>query len=258
MENIFLFKYMRIKLIAIVLLAFFTHAQVGINSNPPISTLHIVGNPDASNSIDGLIGPRLTLEQLKNKTAYSTDQVGALVYITDVSLIEPTIPDKFKKIISPGYYYYKGLVWENLESKTGSVIFLANLGETTFSIPPRSFIPIPIQNTVLNIGGGTWNSSTHKYKIPVSGTYLIKASIRLQDGTSLRDMYISVNDILEDNVDGIWKRSTLNRFIIPYSRIVSLAKDTEISLYTYSDAPDLDTYTSDSNMFILLLSTNIE
>ena len=70
------------------------YAQVGIHTTSPKSSLDVSGKTDTLGNLlvsdaAGLQAPRLTRLQLTNKgdTLYGTDQTGALVYITDLSLI---------------------------------------------------------------------------------------------------------------------------------------------------------------------------
>lgn len=59
--------------------------NVGIGTAAPKATLDVVGQPAVTTSLDGVIPPRLTRAQLAAKTGYGADQVGAIVYVTDVS-----------------------------------------------------------------------------------------------------------------------------------------------------------------------------
>lgn len=59
-------------------------AQVGVNTIDPQTTLHVEGNPNAANSLDGLLVPRMTAAQLSAKT-YTNNQNGTLVFITDTA-----------------------------------------------------------------------------------------------------------------------------------------------------------------------------
>ena len=85
-------------------------SQVGINTELPKATLHVVGKPDLSTAPDGVIAPRMTGDQLKAKDAvYLTDQTGALVYITQAVTI-PSI--KTAKVDKAGYYMFNGETWK--------------------------------------------------------------------------------------------------------------------------------------------------
>lgn len=124
----------------------YAHAQqgnVGINTEVPKATLEVAGQPTNANILDGIIAPRLTGDQLNAKT-YTTDQTGALVYVTEAATmanqVEQTI--NVKKV---GYYYFDGNVWQTftgnnvisrsgLEAYSGGYKFVGSKGFFTNSI----------------------------------------------------------------------------------------------------------------------------
>lgn len=59
-------------------------SQVGIGTNYPNATLEVVGKATNTSSMDGIIPPRLTGEQLQSKT-YGTNQNGAIVFVTQLA-----------------------------------------------------------------------------------------------------------------------------------------------------------------------------
>lgn len=109
---------------AITSISAFTHAQtaqVGINTNNPNSSLDINGQRDSSGNllstdITGLQAPRLTRAELtaKGNTLYTTNQKGALVYITDIT--GGDIVGQRVNISAIGYYYFDGSFWIKIGS----------------------------------------------------------------------------------------------------------------------------------------------
>ncbi|MBF0576311.1 hypothetical protein [Dysgonomonas sp. GY617] len=91
----------------------FAFAQIGINTATPHSTLDIEGSIEA-NRVAGIQAPRLTLAALTAKISslYGANQIGALIYITNVSGGDRT--GQRVNISSPGYYYFDGSFWQNL------------------------------------------------------------------------------------------------------------------------------------------------
>lgn len=83
--------------------------QVGINTTTPQATFDIVGVPATVTAADGLIAPRLTRAQLIAKTAYGSNQQGAIVYVTDTT---GTTNATTVKVTAVGYYYFDGTLWQ--------------------------------------------------------------------------------------------------------------------------------------------------
>lgn len=105
--------------IALLGLSSFAYTQVGINTDAPKATLHIVASPLNEEKIDGVLLPKLSGDDLRAKSElYQVDQHGALVYVTEADT-QPT--DKTENVISPGFYFYDhGLQkWTKLGENSG-------------------------------------------------------------------------------------------------------------------------------------------
>ncbi|SHL16456.1 hypothetical protein SAMN05443634_106209 [Chishuiella changwenlii] len=101
---------------SIFFISSFISAQVGINTAVPNATLDVVSSPTDVAKIDGFIPPKLTGDELKAKdNLYTTNQIGAIVYITVPSIV--TTP-KTVRVTSVGYYFYDGVEWEKINSDT--------------------------------------------------------------------------------------------------------------------------------------------
>ncbi|WP_347217946.1 hypothetical protein [Chryseobacterium sp.] len=92
-------------------------AQVGINTPQAQASLDVVGFPSDANKLDGVIAPRLTGVQLKAKN-YTTAQTGAIVYVTSA---ETAPTGQTVDVITPGYYYFDGAKWGNLNANWRTV-----------------------------------------------------------------------------------------------------------------------------------------
>jgi hypothetical protein len=232
--------------------------NVGINTADPQITLDVRGIPADNTKPDGLIAPRLTRAQLNAKASvYSAAQTGAIVYITNIAggTVASTV-----QITTLGYYYFDGTVWKSLEPKAGTTVFTATLGNgagatTNFTAGTSTFVTVPLPAVVKNIGGGVWNAANNTYAAPVSGTYIIKSTIRLTDGSSSRNVYQAVNTVNSDIPDGVWQtNSGSGRWTMLYTRIAYFNQGDLMRLYMYSDGTPATV--SDASLNISLLSPN--
>src|SRR5690606_34133602 len=89
------------------------NAQVGINEDQPKATLDVVGEPNVVETMDGIIAPRITGDQLQNKT-YTSQQTGAFVYVTGASEAPNGNPQTFS-VTNDGYYYFDGTKWIGMQ-----------------------------------------------------------------------------------------------------------------------------------------------
>lgn len=81
----------------------------GHNTYNPQVSFEVAASPNDLNRIDGLMGPKLTGNQLKAKDdLYETAQAGAIVFVTAAA--NPTTV-KTINVTSSGYYYFSGTVW---------------------------------------------------------------------------------------------------------------------------------------------------
>lgn len=118
---------MKNSLVYIILLIFgITEAQyVGINTDTPKATLDVVGKPTDATISDGIIAPRITLAQLNTKTNYAAAQTGAIVYVNNIT---GTTVTATARVLSIGYYYFDGVLWQPLNQQNNSPVFSASLG----------------------------------------------------------------------------------------------------------------------------------
>lgn len=95
-------------------------AQVGIGTTSPNATLELVGKPSEVGVADGFIAPRISRANLIAKTAYTTVQIGAIVYVSDLS---GTTNTATQNIIEVGYYNFNGTRWESMNSNSSKFHF---------------------------------------------------------------------------------------------------------------------------------------
>lgn len=106
-------------------------AQVGINTPNPQTTLDVVGNGASTSFKDGMRAPRITKQQLAAKLSgtFSATEIGAMVYVTDITAPTGTIPSlaQVAEITAVGYYYFDGALWKQIVNSTGDInIYNAN------------------------------------------------------------------------------------------------------------------------------------
>lgn len=94
----------------------FSFGQVGINTNSPKTTLEVSKSPGTPLKAEGIIAPNLTRSEVISRDLnYGQDQKGALIYVTSVGN-EATSP-MTRNIISSGYYYFDGQIWQSFANK---------------------------------------------------------------------------------------------------------------------------------------------
>ena len=107
------------------LTSFYLNAQngsVGINTESPKATLHVLGNPSDTSKLDGIIAPIITGDELAAKT-YGTDQTGAILYVT-ASATNKT--GQVSNVAYQDYYYFNGTKWLPLHEPLYDVVNRGN------------------------------------------------------------------------------------------------------------------------------------
>lgn len=97
----------KISIAILFAVSFSVTAQVGIGTTTPQATLEVTGQPAQTTQLDGVIPPRISGDQLSNKT-YTAAQTAAIVYVSEAD------PDPIGQTINvtiPGYYYFDGSIW---------------------------------------------------------------------------------------------------------------------------------------------------
>jgi hypothetical protein len=231
-------------------------SQVGVNTNTPQTTLDITAIAIDGSTAEGLTAPRLTGDQIKGKdTRYTAAQTGAIVYATEAVLAAPA--GKTANITTKGYYFFDGVLWQKIARS--SVIFTASLGTgsggtTAATITASGFNTVRLPAVTSNVGGGIWNATENTYRVPASGTYIIKSSIRLIDGSASRNVFQSVGTVRADVPDGIWQTNTGGtgqRWTMLYVRIAYFNEGDLLQLYMFSAG--IEANLSDASLNITLL-----
>lgn len=102
-------------LFSLLLISSLSYSQIGINTVSPESTLQVVGYPSDISKSDGIIAPKISRANLIAKTAYTTNQAGAIIYVTDLT---GTTNSSTAEILEIGYYFFNGNVWKSMNNDT--------------------------------------------------------------------------------------------------------------------------------------------
>ncbi|WP_426475968.1 hypothetical protein ACP3T3_11210 [Chryseobacterium sp. CBSDS_008] len=152
-------------------------SQVGVNTPDAQSTLDVVGNPDDTTKIDGIIAPRLTGNQLAAKDAlYTAAQTGAMVYVTAAANPKTS---KTINVTSPGYYTFNGNLWTAFGNNTGGTLVPYEVLISGNTVPyPGNNIGADLD---MSIGTGTlasWRTDNTTLTVPTGkeGKYLVSFS----------------------------------------------------------------------------------
>ena len=126
-------------------------SRVGVNTFSPKTSLDVQMHTDSNGKSFtsdpvGLQAPRITLKEIVDKgaTVYGSGQIGALVYVTDIS--GASASGQTASINAVGYYFFDGSKWQKISISTtlasGSVI-------STRMLNPDSRTTTPIVNGTL-------------------------------------------------------------------------------------------------------------
>jgi len=149
--------------------------QIGINTTSPNTTMDVQVKRDSSgniinNSLNvGLQAPRITRAELTATTAvYGTDQIGAIIYITDITGGDSLPSSPRKNINAIGYYNFDGTNWIKMDTSlyhdngtipaaTTRTVTLGDRSTSKLTIGPINEQPAI---STLNVIGGNFNDIT--------------------------------------------------------------------------------------------------
>ncbi|MDR2206155.1 MAG: hypothetical protein LBE36_08385 [Flavobacteriaceae bacterium] len=136
-----------------------TPSGVGINTTKPAATLEVKAKeiipPATIETPEGFIAPRLRLKDLEDaKTAgenrgslYGEEQVGTMIYVTDIVTGSPIPEGQTINVTAIGYYYFDGIEWQMLRGAIPT-----NSGNSVSAANGISIIPV-IQGDQVRLGG---------------------------------------------------------------------------------------------------------
>ncbi len=196
-------------LLIFILGGYSINAQVGINTEDPKATLHVVQRTDVTLP-DGIIPPRLTGNALEAKSAaYGTDQNGAVVYVTaPVTTAGP----KTLGVLTTGIFVYDAMANNGTGTGTWKKIMMDDSGsgvsgDGTYALKAAGNVTLlslginllgsnvnyfPLTNTststytvgISSTSFITTGTGSGYYQVPSTGIYQINYSFRTGQGVS--------------------------------------------------------------------------
>lgn len=249
----------------VLMLSIFASSQVGINAENPQATLDVVGKPSDPTSLDGIIVPRMTGDELRAKT-YTMSQKGAIIYATSESGI---LDGQVVNITKEGLYFFDGNVWVagyassagGVEEEVDGIIGNEVLNATANGGLVRSGTGIDSNPYTLGLIDGstsgqlmTWNGAAWNPASPVniyneSGTLTNGRTVTL-NGNSLTFLS-GQSTILSAGSAGFRQDSGSG------SRAsISLSNGGSTQLWLYTDTNSISQFVSTGNATGLLIGTS--
>lgn len=139
-----------------------SNAQVGINTETPETTLEVVGKPNEINHYDGILIPRITGDQLAQKT-YSNSKTGTIIFVTTAAT---NLTGQVVHVVESGYYFFNGNYWVQILKEPNYYDALIILDET---LPANSVTTNANWNSTLPFSSNP-RQHTYSYRIYRLGT----------------------------------------------------------------------------------------
>ena len=228
----------------ILAVAFGAKAQnVGINTTDPKATLQVVGAPASAGVPDGIIPPKLTRAQLIAKTGYGTDQIGAMVYVTDLS---GTTNAATASVLQIGHYSFDGTKWNNMLIPKFTGFFATRNTSYSFGAgSPSKVVTYPISTDNPN---GWYNTANGRFTPQVAGYYQFNAALRVASGTNAEKVIILAKNDTELH-SGVSSAGS-NVYVSTVSAVIYLNGTTDyVDVRVYSDLALTSTTTSTTSYF---------
>ncbi|WP_345208634.1 hypothetical protein [Chryseobacterium ginsengisoli] len=185
---------MKISLPLLVLCSSLSYSQVGINNTDPKATLDITAKTTDASKPEGLIAPRLTGDQIRNKNAqYDTAQIGAIIYATTADSF-PT--GKTVNITAPGYYYFDGIAWQKINTGVGGSNVVGS-GNNIYTIDGtlQDNRTVTMADKTLNFNSTATTGTSH-FNVDGSTLNVDAVNNRVGIGTSTPKFFL---DVVGDN-----------------------------------------------------------
>lgn len=181
----------------------FIQAQIGVNTSTPQVSLDVQAGAIDATTAEGMSAPRLTLAQLSSKDArYLADQTGALVYVTDVT---GTATAKTRNVISTGYYYFDGTLWQTAGPDKSlrflympSIVLPTDTSDPAYNAGTQTFTVnlYGIYSTQFGMPAGSSIKSPTSTSLPIFTSNNMEYLITYYDNTVYQNVLVSNAGVL--------------------------------------------------------------
>lgn len=170
--------------LAVMALSFGAHAQVGVNTTTPASTLDVRAKnaTGTATNVDGFLFPRVDRQRAQSMTNVP---VSTMIYVSDAST--GTAQGTAVNIVNNGFYFFDGNVWVRLsEPVTPANTFVPSVvasGKATNSITLNDNTGFNAFPFTASTNDGSWNTSNNSYTVPKAGFYQLSLQAIVQPST---------------------------------------------------------------------------
>lgn len=148
------------------------HAQVGINTANPNSTLDITAKntTGTTTNVDGMLIPRVDRQRAQSMTNIQTS---TMIYVNNVSTGTQT--GIAANIGNVGFYYFDGSTWVRL-SATATTAFIPTVvasGTASNNIVINDGSGFNKFTFTVSTNDGSWSTANNTYTVPKAGYYQV-------------------------------------------------------------------------------------
>ncbi|MNK25889.1 hypothetical protein D3C87_442190 [compost metagenome] len=163
---------------------------LGVNTTSPKANLHLVGAPATTTIADGVLTPRLTRAQLIAKTAYGADQIGTVIYVSDLS---GTTNAATTNVTVAGHYYFDGTTW-NAWLPAVPQLYGFRASKTTTNSANANTPTILSPWDVEEVDTHNWFDETNgRFAPKIAGYYKINFNVGMLFGSTARLKYAAIH-----------------------------------------------------------------
>ncbi|WP_378103240.1 hypothetical protein [Chryseobacterium sp. sg2396] len=171
--------------LAVMILSFGAHAQVGVNTTTPLSTLEVAAKntTGTSTNVDGFLFPRVDRQRAQSM---ANVPVSTMIYVNDAST--GTAQGTAVNIANNGFYFFDGNVWVRLSEPVAPAnTFVPSVvasGKTTNSVTLTDSSGFNKFTFTASTNDGNWSTTNNTYTTSKAGFYQLSMQAIEQPSTS--------------------------------------------------------------------------